>query len=183
MKNFFKFKYPKIFGLIIAIIFAYLIFSNAFVKDSISGLDDWGYLNAFIAGVFFAFGFTSPLSAGLFITLNPENIWLVGVIGGLGAMLGDLFILQFIRFSFMDEFKKLKKEKISKEIEKSISKTLGNKMKIYLMYAFAGILIASPLPDEAGVIMLAGLTKIKPYILSVISFALNTIGILVLLCI
>jgi uncharacterized membrane protein YdjX (TVP38/TMEM64 family) len=49
------------------------------------------------------------------------------------------------------------------------------------MYAFAGILIASPLPDEAGVIMLAGLTKIKTWALAIISIILNTIGILIML--
>ena len=49
------------------------------------------------------------------------------------------------------------------------------------MYAFVGILIASPLPDEIGVIMLAGLTKINFKILAIISFILNTLGILIIL--
>ena len=49
------------------------------------------------------------------------------------------------------------------------------------MYAFAGILIASPLPDEAGVTMLAGLTKISVKSLALISFILNTLGIIILL--
>jgi len=49
------------------------------------------------------------------------------------------------------------------------------------MYLFAGLFIASPLPDEAGVIILAGPTKLSTKALSVISFILNSLGILVIL--
>jgi uncharacterized membrane protein YdjX (TVP38/TMEM64 family) len=181
MKRLFKFKYPKIIALIITIILAYIIFSNPKVGEFVSHLGALSYLGTFLAGMLFSFGFTAPFSAGFFITLNPGNIWLAGIIGGLGAMCSDLLIFKFIRFSFRDELRKLKKEKISREIENMINKTLGNKIRIYLMYAIAGIMIASPLPDEAGVIMLAGLTRIKPKILAFISFLLNTAGILVLL--
>jgi len=61
------------------------------------------------------------------------------------------------------------------------SRNVNEKIRIYLMYAFAGILIASPLPDEAGVTMLAGLTKISVKSLALISFILNTLGIIILL--
>jgi uncharacterized membrane protein YdjX (TVP38/TMEM64 family) len=183
MKRLFKLKYPKILALLITIILAYFIFSNQIIKDFMANLSAYNlsYLGIFIAGLLFSFGFTAPFSAGFFITLNPSNIWLAGIIGGLGAMCSDLLIFKLIRFSFKDELKKLKKEKISKEIENLVNKTLGNKIRIYIMYAIAGITIASPLPDEAGVIMLAGLTRIKPKILALISFILNTAGILVLL--
>ena len=105
----------------------------------------------------------------------------MGIIGGLGAMISDLLIFKFIRVSFEDEFKNIEKEKISKNIEKIIDYRFGNKLRIYLMYIFAGILIASPLPDEIGVIMLSGLTKINVKMLSILGFILNTLGILILL--
>ena len=181
MKRLFKFKYPKIIALIITIILAYIIFSNPKVGEFVSHLGALSYLGTFLAGMLFSFGFTAPFSAGFFITLNPANIWLAGIVGGFGAMCSDLLIFKLIRFSFKDEIKNLKKEKISREVENLVNKTLSNKIRIYIMYAIAGITIASPLPDEAGVIMLAGLTKIKPKILALISFLLNTAGILVLL--
>jgi len=83
----------------------------------------------------------------------------------------------------MDEFKILKKTKLYKEIYHIAHKTIHWKIKIYLTYVFAGIIIASPLPDEFGVAMLAGLTKIKPNILAILSFLLSTIGILIILLI
>jgi len=51
------------------------------------------------------------------------------------------------------------------------------------MYLFAGVFIASLLPDEAGVIILAGLTKLSARALSVIGFVLNSLGILIILSI
>lgn len=181
LRIFLNFRYKKILLLFLSIIASYLIFSNLKVADYVSSLNSFGYLGVFIAGLFFAFGFTSPISAGFFITLNPENIWLAGILGGLGALISDMIIFKFIRFSFMDEFQRLKKTSIIKKVSMLIDETFGHKIKIYIMYAFAGIFIASPLPDEAGVIMLAGLTKIKANILAIISFVLNTAGILILL--
>ncbi len=177
----FKFKYPKLVILILSIILAYLIFSNSNAKSFILGLGEFSYFGTFIAGMLFSFGFTSPFSAGFFIVLNPENILLTGVIGGVGALLSDLLIFSFIRVSFKDEFKRLEKTRLIKGIKIEIEEDFGKKIKVYLMYAIAGIMIASPLPDEIGVIMLAGLTKIKLNVLSVISFILNTLGILILL--
>jgi len=96
-------------------------------------------------------------------------------------LLGDLFIFNFVRMSFMDEFERLKKEKLSVKIGQFIDTNLSQKIKLYLMYAFAGFIIASPLPDEAGIIFLAGMTNISQKVLIPISFIFNTLGILVLL--
>jgi len=181
MKRLFKFRYPKILALIIIIVAAYFLFTNPAVAGFMSSLNSWGYFGAFIGGLFFSFGFTSPIAMGFFLTLNPENIWLAGILGGFGAMLVDLLIFKFIRFSFMDEFLRLEHTKIMKEIGYLIENTAGHKIKIYLMYALAGFFIASPLPDEAGVIMLAGLTRIRADILAIISFVLHMLGILILL--
>jgi len=166
---------------ILAIVLAYVVFNNPAIGRFIHQLGNWSYFGVFIAGMLFAFGFTAPFAAGFFITLDPSNIWIAGIMGGVGAMFSDLLIFKFIRLSFRKEFNMLKKEKISRKLENMINRSMGNKIRIYLMYIFAGILIASPLPDEAGVIMLAGLTKIRQNILAIASFILNTIGIMLLL--
>lgn len=181
MKKLFKFRYPKIIFLIVIIVLSYFIFRNPFVSNYLSHLGNLGYLSIFIGGILFAFGFTAPLSIGLFISLNPSNIWIAGIIGGFGALISDLLIFKFIKISFKDEFKRLSKTKTMKSIGLLIQRSLGVKIKVYLMYVFAGILIASPLPDEIGVIMLVGLTKINFKILAIISFILNTLGILIIL--
>ncbi|MEK6892922.1 MAG: hypothetical protein AABX07_01845 [Nanoarchaeota archaeon] len=141
------------------------------------------YLGIFIAGILFAFGFSTPFAAGFFIFLNPSSIWLAAILGGLGALISDLLIFKFIRVSFKNEFEQLKRTKLIKTISELIEKSLTKKIKLYLMYTFVGILIASPLPDEIGIIMLAGVTKIKVKNLAIISFILNSLGILILLVI
>lgn len=181
MKRLFKFRYPKIMLLILAIILAYLLFRNPSVQDYVSHLGALSYVGIFIAGILFAFGFTAPFSVGFFINLDPSNIWLTGLVGGLGALMADLIIFSTIKFSFEGEFKRLRNSPTIVKIKKVIEQSFTEKIKVYLMYIFAGILIASPLPDEAGVIMLAGLTKISAKILALISFLLNTLGIIILL--
>ena len=161
MRWFRNFKYPKLFLLLVLTITAYFLFSNPKISSFISNLNSLGYLGTFIAGFFFSFGFSTPFSTGFFITLNPENIYFAAILGGFGALIADLIIFNFIKFSFTNEFQKLKKSQFIKFQNKAITWTFGKKIKTYLLFAFAGILIASPLPDEAAILVLAGLTKIK----------------------
>ncbi len=176
-----RFKYPKIAAFILVIIMAYIIFKNLKVGDFLSNLGGLSSFGIFIAGTLYSFGFTSPFSAGFFLTLNTEHILIAGILGGLGAMFSDLFIFKFVRFSFKNELMLLKEEKIIKKIRKIINKLIHKKVRSVLLVIIAGILIASPLPDETGVIILAGLTKIKEKFMAVIGFTLNTIGIIILL--
>jgi len=177
------FKYPKLAGFITAIIFAYIIFSNPSVSGFISSLNSAGYFGAFIAGIFYTFGFTSPFSAGFFIDLNPSSILLAGILGGIGALISDMFIFYIVKGFFKKEFILLGKEKPMKWAGKLLEKLLGKRLGSYTDYLLAAILIASPLPDEAGITLLAGLTKIKASAMAAISIIFNTIGIIILLSI
>jgi hypothetical protein len=181
MKRLFEVKYPKILTLIGFTLTAYIIFSDPFFAEYVKELHQFGYYSMFLFGSLFTFGFTTPFAIGYFLTYTPTNIWIAGIIGGIGAMIGDLLIFKFVKFSFEDEFNKIRKEKLTRKVDHTLKFILGKKIKHYLTYAFAGIIIASPLPDEAGVTMLAGLTEIKPSILAIISFIFNTIGILIFL--
>lgn len=179
-KHLVGFKYPKILLLVVSAVLAYFLFSNPSVAGFISNLNKLSYLGIFIAGIFLAFGFTTPFAVGFFITLNPENLWLALIIGALGSAFGDLLIFRFIKMSFMDEFNRLEHTKIIRETSKLMEKEVGHKIKIYLMYIFAEFIILSPLPDEAGITLLAGLTKIHQGFLTLSSFILHLIGLLIL---
>jgi uncharacterized membrane protein YdjX (TVP38/TMEM64 family) len=180
-KKLFSLKYPKLFLIVIFILLAYYIFSQKQVLDFVSNLDQLSYFGIFIAGIFLAFGFSAPFSVGFFIVAQPNNLFLATLIGGIGAMVGDMIIFKTIKFSFMDEFEKLKRIKIIKYIRKISIKNKHLLIKHYLLYVFAGILIATPLPDEVGVSMLAGLTNINPKKLAVISFILHSTAIFLIL--
>ena len=175
------FHYPKLLILIISIAVAYYVFSRPGVMDWVGGLNSLSYVGILIAGIMLAFGFSAPFSVGFFIAAQPSSLLLATLIGGFGAMIGDLLIFKTIKWSFMDEFKRLEKTKTIKFIEQKIKNNKNILIKHYLLYAFAGIMIATPLPDEIGVSMLAGLTTIKPAVLSVISFVLHSLAIFLIL--
>ena len=153
-------------------VLSYYLFSQVAWK-----VDGANYFLVFLAGLLFSFGFTTPIAVGFFITASPSNLYLAAIIGGLGALLSDLFIFKLIRLSFMDEFRRLENTAPLKKLTWLIDRKPLIKIKTYLLFIFAGIVIASPLPDELGVSMLAGLTKIKIHILALISFVMNCIGI------
>lgn len=179
-KRIFHFKYPKLIILLLCIIAAYIIFTNENIVQHIP-LTSTGYLSTFIGGLLIAVGFSAPFGVGLLINAYPSSIIFGALIAGIGATISDILIFKFIRFSFMNEFKELEKAKTIQKIEKRIKKNKSIIIRHYLLYVFAGILIATPLPDEIGVSMLAGLTTIKPKKLVIISFILHTTAIFLIL--
>lgn len=183
----FKYKYPKLTLLAVSIILAYILFKNPLVENFVLGLGDLSYLGVFIAGLLFPFGFTTAFAVGFFVTLNPENFILYGLVGAFGAMISNILIFSLIRFSFKKEFlcleRRLEKVKYVKEFEELVNMTFSRRIRHYLFYVIIGVIIASPLPDELGDIILAGMTKINVRILALITFILTFIGIAVLLLI
>ena len=170
----FRYKYEKICLLFLSILFAYLLFTNDFVFSQITKLNYFGYIGVFFAGILSSFGFTAPFSIGFFIAFEPENILLAAILAGLGSVIADLIIFRFVKNYFADEFVLLKKEKIFIKFEKFLERDFGTKFVNHLMYVLAGILIATPLPDEIGVAMIAGLTKVNQKFLAIAGFLLHT---------
>lgn len=183
MKNLLqKIKYPKLFLLTSAIILAYVFFQLDFFETLASTLNHRGYVALFLGGLFFAFGFTAPFAVALFIELAPSIHPLIGaLLGGAGAFFGDLLIFHFVRVSFQNEFELLKLSWFIQKIKALFDHHLSETVKKYILWSFAGILIASPLPDEFGVTLLSGFTNIDQKVFGVISFLLNSLGIMIIL--
>src|SRR3989344_4718737 len=173
-------KYPKFLLLFITFVIAYLLFYGKEylpLHDFIIGL---GYPGTFVAGILFVYGFTAAPATVIFLILaQSQNILLASLIGGLGALVGDFFIFSFIRHSFADEVKRFSREKIVRYFNGKFPHTF----KKYLLPVVAGFVIASPLPDEIGVTILAASKIISIKIFSIISYLLNTAGIFVILVI
>ncbi len=173
--------YPKLVLLATSIIAAYYVFTLPAISSFLNSFGAFGYIGIFIAGLLFSFGFTTPFAIGLFATLNPANIFIASIIGGIGALVSDLCIYMFIKFSFMDEFTRLQKTRPFQMIIKTFTNNLAAKIRIYLLYMAAGIILASPLPDEIGISMLAGITTVKTKNLALLSFIMNTLGVFIVL--
>ncbi len=175
-----KIKYPKFSLLVLTFILAYILFKGKDFQPYHNFLLSLGYAGTFLAGILFVYGFTAaPATAILLILVKEQSMFLAGTIAGFGALLGDLFIFEVIRFSFDDEIRKLSKKRIVMHISNHTHPTL----KKYLIPVIAGFIIVSPLPDEIGVSLLAASRTISIGVFSIISYVLNTIGIFVILTI
>ena len=173
-------KYPKFLLLFITFLIAYILFYGRTYQPLHDFIISMGYIGTLIAGISFAYGFTAaPATAILLILSKEQNIFLAGFIAGFGALAGDLLIFRYVRYSLSDEIKKLSKERIALYINHKTPTVF----KKYFVPVLAGFIIASPLPDEIGVSLLAASRTTSIKMFSVISYLLNTVGIFVILAI
>ena len=177
-----KIRYPKLLILFITIIVAVILFHEARDYQPLHDfLISLGYFGAFAAGIFYAYGFTAaPATAVLLILGQQQNIFLAGFLGGLGALASDALIFLFVRYSFMDEIERFEHEKFVKYVEKEEGKIFGHYRK-NIMPTFAGFLIASPLPTEIGVSLMATLKNLSVKKFMLLAYLLHTAGIFVIL--
>lgn len=140
------------------------------------------YMAAFIGGLLITFGFTAPFGIGVFLEIGHSlNPWLGAAVGALGALLADLVIFHVMRFEFFhEEIHKLRTTRIVTWAHRKLHhESVPEKVREYLVWCFAGLVIASPLPDEFGVILVSSMTNINERAFAVLSFFMNMLGILV----
>ncbi len=181
IKHLFKYKYVKLIILTITITLAYHIFREQSVFNYVNNFQALSYLGVFIAGILYVFLFSAPFGIGYFVALIPSNLYLAAIIGGLGATVADILIFKFIKISFEHEIDEVEHHPVFKKFSHRLKTKLKAKVRLYLMYLLAGFIIATPLPDEVGILMLAGLKKINLFWFGVIAFITHTIVIGLLL--
>ena len=148
---------------------------NNFIPESFI---EWGYFGIFISGIFYVFSFTAPIATALILIFSVDkNIILLGLIAGIGSLVGDIIIFHFIRISFADEVKELSEHKFSIFTLKKIPK----QYRKYLAYVVGSFFIATPLPDEIGVTILASSKDVNLKHFSIVSYILNTSGIFLII--
>jgi len=133
-------------------------------------------LGAFLTGIFFASTFTVAIAASLFWTFGQtHNPVMIALIGGLGAFVGDSFIFKFLKDDLIADFEYLEKH-FGTRIAKRI---FHSKLIFWFLPIVAAFVIASPFPDEVGLLLLASI-RFKYHRFFLLSFPLNTVGIFVL---
>ena len=142
-------KYENLFLLIISLAAALVILTPVYfnaLKNLILSTGSYGYLGAAIAGFFFSYGITTPIAmvalAALGSSLNPIY---VALIGGTCAAISDFIIYFFAARKLSATERKIEKKYLSKKYS-----------RVWHAAApiVAGLIIASPLPDElaAGIL-------------------------------
>lgn len=136
-----------------------------------------GWLGSFVAGLFFTSIFTTaPAIVALAESARATSVLHTALFGAVGAVLGDLVIFRFIR------------DHISAHLVALAGHSRGIRRAKYLLRAkafrwftflVAGLIIASPVPDEVGISLL-GFTRLKTRFFIPLSFTFNFIGIYII---
>ena len=161
---------------IFSIFVAIILVKTGVLKDLITSTQEMRFLGSFIAGILFVSVFTAaPAMVALGEIAQSNSVVMVAVIGGLGALIGDLIIFRFVKDRVSEHFYYLIKTSRSERLF-SIFKL---KLFRWIIPFIGALIIASPLPDEIGVAML-GLSKMNNSLFILLSFVLNSVGILII---
>lgn len=171
------FAYKHTVAAILAISAFVLLLDTAIIQTLLHDITDLGYLGMFLSGVLFVSFFTAAPAVVLLLAFaQNDNPFVVAAVAGSGAMIGDYIILKFAEDKIAHELKPMAKKMklisfinlLHKKRYKPVTATLG------------AIIVASPLPDEAGVALL-GLAHLSTFQLMGVTLILNCAGILALL--
>jgi hypothetical protein len=175
-----KIKYPKLSLFITSVILVYFLFSGSANQPLHSSLLLLGYFGTFLAGLLYPYALTSAAGTGILLILATEqNLILAGVLAGIGALTSDIVLFFFVKHGFADEVEKLSKEKVVR----TISRWIPASVRVYLLATFAGLLIASPLPTEMGIMLLASIKNLSFKKFIVIVYVLHVSAIFIILLI
>jgi hypothetical protein len=162
---------------IVSIIGFVLLLDTALVQTVLDSIERLEVLGVFIAGVLFVSFFTAAPAVILLLDfLGAYNPFIIALVAGAGAAIGDLIIFTMLEDKIGYELKPLAKKFRLMKFINSLHKKKA-RLRTILIGSF---IIASPLPDEAGIALL-GLSHISAANLLVITFLLNAAGILVIL--
>ncbi|UPA22203.1 hypothetical protein K8942_04050 [Candidatus Peribacteria bacterium] len=178
-----RIQYPKLLLLVCSFVLAFLLFEMGIFDALPVLLRGQGYLTMFFGGLLFSFGFTTPFAIAIFIEMaDTVDPFLGAIVAGIGAMLSDLIIFQFIRFSFLDELHRLGHTRfISWLWTHAHKESIPEQIRHYIKWSIAGIIIASPLPDELGVTLLSSSADVKGKPFAAFCFLLDAIGVMIVL--
>lgn len=162
---------------ILSIVGFVLVLDTALVQSVLQSIKQLELLGIFIAGVLFVSFFTAAPAVILLLDFQGAySPFVIAVIAGAGAAIGDLIIFTMLEDKIGYELKPLAKKFRLMKFINSLHKKKA-RLRTILIGSF---IIASPLPDEAGIALL-GLSHISAASLLLITFVLNSVGILAIL--
>lgn len=177
-------QYPKLLLLLCSFILAYTLYHFGTFNWVEHVFDGYGYASMFIGGILFSYGFTAAFGIAIFIEMAHEvHPLLAAPLAGIGALVSDMFIFSIVRYTTLhDEIHRIQFSKPIMWIRSLLHhKKVSERIRTYVLWAFAGIIIGSPLPDELGVALLSSVTELKQKQFIVLCFTLNTLGVLLVL--
>ncbi len=158
-----------VFGFIVAIVLVRLDFLGYLSVFA----TQYATITSFVVGTFFTSILTTTPAivaiAEFSAHIPPLHI---ALIGGLGAVCGDLLLFRFVRSPLASYIVASASNRTMLRIGHVIAKSPF----WWIVPALGAVIIASPFPDELGLIMM-GLSNIRVWMFLPISYVMNTLGI------
>ncbi len=173
----FEWKHRNLILLAVSVTLSYFILRSKFATAAISELGTVGYLGSFIGGLFFSYGITAPPAVvALFLLSEKLNPFIVAATGALGALISDYLIFRFVRDRLLNELKTVSEE-LKLRIPHLQLRVKKSKIFKWAIPTIAGLIIASPLPDEIAAALFA-VVRYDPKKFATFSYVSNFLGIL-----
>lgn len=169
--------YKNTILLVLSLILFFYFADTPFIKNVINKIGDFGYAGALLTGIFFVSTFTvAPALVVLYALAQSYNPIGIAVMAGLGAVIGDFMLFQYLKDKVFGELKPL----FLKFGGSYVIRLFKTPYFGWLTPLIGAAIIASPFPDEIGVGIL-GISKLKNWQFLLLSFCLNTVGILIVI--
>lgn len=160
-----------------SITFAVIMVRTGAVAEMLASTGEFQFVGSFFAGLFFTSIFTTaPAIAAFGEIARMQAVLPMALFGAAGAVAGDLIIFRFVRDRFSGHLLELfRHQRIGKRVRVLVRLRLFRWVSLFV----AGLIIASPLPDELG-IGLFGFSKIRTAWFVPLSFIFNFVGIVLI---
>lgn len=169
-----RWKYKNSILLIVSLATLFMVADTEVAHALLREIGTYGYLGAFVAGIFFVSTFTvAPASVVLFHLAQNLNPGLIAICAGAGGVIGDLLIFRFLKDGVYQELRPVFK----KYGGHHLARLFKTPYFAWLAPVVGAVIIASPLPDEVG-IALMGFSRIKLWQFVALAFILDALGIL-----
>lgn len=161
---------------VVSIAAAVMLAKTGTLEDIITATQGMRMVGSFVAGMLFVSVFTAaPATVALGEIAQVNSLLVTALVGGLGALAGDLVIFRFVRDRIAEDFGYILHATRSRQLA-----ALFHAKLVRWMLPFLGaVIVASPLPDEIGV-SLMGLSQLTVSRFIPLSFLLNSAGILLI---
>jgi hypothetical protein len=162
-------------SIIVAILFVKVGLIDSFIEVT-SGSKAF---SSFLAGAFFTSIFTvAPAGVALIAISSSFSPVFVAFFGAFGGTLIDMLIISFVRADISKDFDGLTRLTFRHHLIKAFHFGFLK----WVAFIIGIFLVATPLPDEPGLIMI-GLSKVRPHFLPLVFFLAHFLGILALVSI
>jgi hypothetical protein len=166
-------KHHNLFLLAISIVLGLVLSRSSFFQQAVLSLSTYGFIGAFLAGMFLVSTFSATIGGVLLGQLATHMSPLeLALFAGLGAVCGDFIIFHIVRDDILEDIKPIYK----KVGGSHLNKILHTHYFSWTLPVIGAIFIALPAADELG-ISLMGISSMKPGVLFLLSYAIHATSI------